>query len=231
MRSLLKGYNNFWGVVKKWDRHDHYQWPKRNKKGHPSSNKFNQEYLGSYSPSDNVISLFQSANQFTFMHESAHMYLSTLSQLAANGSKEAQAELDTILSGAKYSPEAMADYAGTKLEADFKEIEKKIKGGHPPYQIFKPGFKRGLNPGKLPFEYFNDLRREGFGVENEAENLSKGNARIFMDTPDALINQNAFNGAVKDFISKIYGKHKSIANRGLFGLKWYIKFFDKIGEV
>lgn len=117
--------------------------------------------MGSYSPSDNVISLFENANQSTFMHESAHMYLSTLSQLAANGSKEAQAELDTILSWAKYSPEAMADYAGTKLEADFKEIEKKIKDAKTDaernaaeeefaQERFARGFERYLMEGKAP---------------------------------------------------------------------------------
>ena len=75
-----------------------------------------------------LISLFEGADQSTFVHEMAHMFLMDLQEIAGidpNG-REAK-DLKTIMDWAQYRPGQSEEYKGTSSEAEFRSREEAIK--------------------------------------------------------------------------------------------------------
>ncbi len=130
--------------------------------------RFNQEaarsqYRGAYNAGENVIHLFDAADQSTVIHEAAHFYLSTLEDVAGSGwaTREAIEDLETIRKWAGFSDEHMAEYAGTDIEHEFAKHADAIKDAKTPeekraaeerfiQERFARGFERYLMTGKAP---------------------------------------------------------------------------------
>lgn len=93
--------------------------------------KFNQEVngtnLGSFSSMQRLISLFENADESTFMHEMAHFYLSELEQIA-NIAPNSQAARDiaTVRAWAEWKPGDTKAFKDKKTAAEFAEREKQI---------------------------------------------------------------------------------------------------------
>ena len=116
------------------------------------------QYKGGYSPESNAIHLFAAADQSTMVHEAAHFYLTTLLNLEQAGVKNKQlmSDLKTIRDWAGYSYEKMAEYKGTTLEKEFRQMEQDIIDGKEGaeerflQERFARGFERYLQEGTAP---------------------------------------------------------------------------------
>lgn len=122
-------------------------------------NRYNQGYAGSYDPAENVIHLFDQANASTVIHESAHMYLTTLEKLSrgSHATPELLQDLKTIRKWAEYSEDTLAEYKDTPLEKEFQEYAGEIKrtGSMESQERFAQerfarGFERYLMTGTAP---------------------------------------------------------------------------------
>lgn len=78
---------------------------------------------------ERVISLFKAADQSTFMHEAAHLYLSEMIALAKTPNAPAQLhkDLQTIASWANWNEGQISEYVGTYLEKEFTQLDSEIK--------------------------------------------------------------------------------------------------------
>ena len=78
---------------------------------------------------ERVISLFKAADQSTFMHEAAHLYLSEMIALAKTPNAPAQLhkDLQTIASWANWNEGQISEYVGTYLEKEFTQLNSEIK--------------------------------------------------------------------------------------------------------
>lgn len=75
-----------------------------------------------------VIDLFNSADESTFMHETAHMYFAMLEELAAAyPSSSAAKELATVKEWAEWREGQAAEYKGTRSAVEFQTREDAIK--------------------------------------------------------------------------------------------------------
>lgn len=75
-----------------------------------------------------IISLFEGADQSTFMHEMAHLFLLDLQEIAGIDSNGREAkDLKTIMDWAQYRPGQSDEYKGTSSEAEFRKREEAIK--------------------------------------------------------------------------------------------------------
>ena len=75
-----------------------------------------------------IISLFEGADQSTFMHEMAHMFLMDLQEIASIDPTGREAkDLKTIMAWAEYKPGQAGEYKGTSSEAEFRNREDAIK--------------------------------------------------------------------------------------------------------
>lgn len=75
-----------------------------------------------------IISLFESADQSTFVHEMAHMFLLDLQEIAGIDRESQQAkDLDTIMKWAEYKPGQADEYKGTASAEEFRKREQAIK--------------------------------------------------------------------------------------------------------
>lgn len=116
------------------------------------------QYKGGYSPESNAIHLFAAADQSTMVHEAAHFYLTTLLNLEQAGVRNKQliSDLKTIRDWAGYSYEKMAEYKGTTLEKEFRQMEQDIIDGKEGaeerflQERFARGFERYLQEGRAP---------------------------------------------------------------------------------
>lgn len=142
-------------------------------------NRYNQEhkgsYAGAYDADQNILHVFEAANQSTVVHESAHWWLSMLNNIAADsGLKElakedaqlkemlrkAQKDRNAIRTWASYYPGVMKEYKGTLIEKEFKEYETAIKKDPENKELqerfiqerFARGFERYLLTGKAPIK-------------------------------------------------------------------------------
>ena len=98
-------------------------------------NRYNQEhkgsYAGAYDADQNILHVFEAANQSTVVHESAHWWLSMLNNIAADPElkelakedkvleatlQKAQKDRDAIRAWASYYPDVMKEYKGTLIE-------------------------------------------------------------------------------------------------------------------
>lgn len=140
-------------------------------------NRYNQEhkgaYAGAYDADQNILHIFEVANQSTVIHESAHWWLSMLNNIAADPElkelakedkvleatlQKAQKDRDAIRAWASYYPDVMKEYKGTLIEKEFKEYEAAIKKDPENKELqerfiqerFARGFERYLLTGKAP---------------------------------------------------------------------------------
>lgn len=140
-------------------------------------NRYNQEhkgsYAGTYDADQNILHVFEAANQSTVVHESAHWWLSMLNNIAADPElkelakedkvleatlQKAQKDRDAIRAWASYYPDVMKEYKGTLIEKEFKEYEAAIKKDPENKELqerfiqerFARGFERYLLTGKAP---------------------------------------------------------------------------------
>lgn len=140
-------------------------------------NRYNQEhkgaYAGAYDADQNILHVFEAANQSTVVHESAHWWLSMLNNIAADPElkelakedkvleatlQKAQKDRDAIRAWASYYPDVMKEYKGTLIEKEFKEYEAAIKKDPENKELqerfiqerFARGFERYLLTGKAP---------------------------------------------------------------------------------
>lgn len=140
-------------------------------------NHYNQEhkgaYAGAYDADQNILHIFEAANQSTVIHESAHWWLSMLNNIAADPElkelakedkvleatlQKAQKDRDAIRAWAAYYPDVMKEYKGTLIEKEFKEYEAAIKKDPENKELqerfiqerFARGFERYLLTGKAP---------------------------------------------------------------------------------
>lgn len=140
-------------------------------------NRYNQEhkgaYAGAYDADQNILHIFEAANQSTVIHESAHWWLSMLNNIAADPElkelakedkvleatlQKAQKDRDAIRAWASYYPDVMKEYKGTLIEKEFKEYEAAIKKDPENKELqerfiqerFARGFERYLLTGKAP---------------------------------------------------------------------------------
>ena len=78
---------------------------------------------------EKVISLFKAADQSTFMHEMAHVYLHDMLELAKlpNAPKQLLDDVKTLSEWASWRPETFdKEYKGTALEREFRKIHEQI---------------------------------------------------------------------------------------------------------
>lgn len=140
-------------------------------------NHYNQEhkgsYAGAYDADQNILHVFEAANQSTVVHESAHWWMSMLNNIAADPElkelakedkvleatlQKAQKDRDAIRAWASYYPGIMKEYKGTLIEKEFKEYEAAIKKDPENKELqerfiqerFARGFERYLLTGKAP---------------------------------------------------------------------------------
>lgn len=122
-----------------------------------------QQYRGAYDAANNVIHIFNGADQSTVVHEAAHFYLSTLENITASGaaSQAALDDLDAIRSWAAFSEEHLAEYKGTDIEKEFAKHAAAIREAKTDeerraaeerwmQERFARGFERYLMTGKAP---------------------------------------------------------------------------------
>lgn len=138
--------------------------------------KYNQDVhnaKAAYDASTGAIRLFDIADQSSFIHESAHMFLSDMERLAQK--KDAPAglvsDLQTVKDWAGYKPGQMNGYKGTALEKEFQEyadaIRKAKKTGDAVaiksaearwmQERFARGFERYIADGKAPNESLKNV--------------------------------------------------------------------------
>ena len=78
---------------------------------------------------EKVISLFEAADQSTFMHEMAHVYLHDMLELAKlpNAPKQLLDDVKTLSEWASWRPETFdKEYKGTALEREFRKMHEQI---------------------------------------------------------------------------------------------------------
>lgn len=130
-------------------------------------------YAGAYDADQNILHVFEAANQSTVIHESAHWWLSMLNNIAIDPElkelakedkvleatlQKAQQDRDAIRAWASYYPDVMKEYKGTLIEKEFKEYEAAIKKDPENKELqerfiqerFARGFERYLLTGKAP---------------------------------------------------------------------------------
>lgn len=172
--------------------------------------KYNQDVhnaKAAYDASTGAIRLFDIADQSSFIHESAHMFLSDMERLAQK--KDAPAglisDLQTVKDWAGYKPGQMKGYKGTALEKEFQEyadaIREAKKAGDAVaiksaearwiHERFARGFERYIADGKAPneslkkvFEKFKDWM---VSIYQDLKNLGKKPPKEIQDVMARMI--------------------------------------------
>lgn len=82
----------------------------------------NSRMRGAYDTATGILHLFDAADQSTFIHEAAHMYLHEMETMAEldEAPEQLVADLRTIRDWASYAPEKLADYVGNAREKEFR---------------------------------------------------------------------------------------------------------------
>lgn len=159
---------------------------------------YNQAYRqgkirGAFDANTGAIHLFDAADQSSFIHESAHMFLSDMEKLAREPNAPAGivADLQAVKNWAGYKPGQMTGYQGTALEKEFQEYAEAIREAKKTgnavaikaaeerwmHERFARGFERYLADGEAPtpslkhvFEKFMDWM---VGIYLDLKNLGK----------------------------------------------------------
>lgn len=172
--------------------------------------KYNQDVhnaKAAYDASTGAIRLFDIADQSSFIHESAHMFLSDMERLAQKKDVPAGlvSDLQTVKDWAGYKPGQMNGYKGTALEKEFQEyadaIRKAKKTGDAVaiksaearwmQERFARGFERYIADGKAPneslknvFEKFKDWM---VSIYQDLKNLGKKPPKEIQDIMARMI--------------------------------------------
>lgn len=171
-----------------------------------------KKYQGAYDPAQNVIELFDGANQSTVIHEGAHMFLSLLEKMenlteedienyfegdrdkAAKTSERVRKDLSTIREWAAFSEEHLEEYKGTVLEKEFnkhaEDIRNGVEGAEERWiqERFARGFEKYLAEGYAPTKELRGVFRRFKSwlkdVYKSAKNL--GSARLSPEIKDSF---------------------------------------------
>lgn len=138
--------------------------------------KYRQEIKASYNSETGAIHLFDAADQSSFVHEAAHMYLTEMSEMAVNEAapKGLLEDWNTIQDWAAYKPEDIKDYEGTAREKEFKSYAKAIEDARKSGDViavraaeerwmqerFARGFERYVAEGKAPTQALQSAFRK-----------------------------------------------------------------------
>ena len=138
--------------------------------------KYRQEIKASYNSETGTIHLFDAADQSSFVHEAAHMYLTEMSKMAVDEAapKGLLEDWNTIQEWAAYKPEDIKDYEGTAREKEFKSYAKAIEDARKSGDViairaaeerwmqerFARGFERYIAEGKAPTQALQSAFRK-----------------------------------------------------------------------
>ena len=138
--------------------------------------KYRQEIKASYNSETGAIHLFDGADQSSFVHEAAHMYLTEMSKMATDEAapKGLLEDWNTIQEWAAYKPEDIEDYEGTAREKEFKSYAKAIEDARKSGDViairaaeerwmqerFARGFERYIAEGKAPTQALQSAFRK-----------------------------------------------------------------------
>lgn len=156
-------------------------------------NKYDQEIKASYNSFTGAIHLFDGADQSSFVHEAAHMYLTEMSKMATDEAapKGLLEDWNTIQEWAAYKPEDIKDYEGTAREKEFKSYAKAINDARKSGDViairaaeerwmqerFARGFERYIAEGKAPTQALQSAFRKFkswlVSIYRELKNLGK----------------------------------------------------------
>ena len=139
-------------------------------------NKYRQEIKASYNSATGAIHLFDGADQSSFVHEAAHMYLTEMGKMAVDEAapKGLLEDWNTIQNWAAYKPEDIKDYEGTAREKEFKSYAKAIEDARKSGDViairaaeerwmqerFARGFERYIAEGKAPTQALQSAFRK-----------------------------------------------------------------------
>jgi|GEM_PF-598622 len=139
-------------------------------------NKYDQEIKASYNSATGAIHLFDGADQSSFVHEAAHMYLTEMGKMATDEAapKGLLEDWNTIQAWAAYKPEDIKDYEGTAREKEFKSYAKAIEDARKSGDViairaaeerwmqerFARGFERYIAEGKAPTQALQSAFRK-----------------------------------------------------------------------
>lgn len=174
--------------------------------------KYNQAYRqgkirGAFDANTGAIHLFDAADQSSFIHESAHMFLSDMEKLAREPNAPAGivADLQAVKNWAVYKPGQMTGYKGTDLEKEFQEYADAIRETKKigdavaiksaearwMHERFVRGFERYIADGKAPneslknvFEKFKDWM---VSIYHDLKNLGKKPPKEIQDVMVRMI--------------------------------------------
>lgn len=156
-------------------------------------NKYDQEIKASYNSFTGAIHLFDGADQSSFVHEAAHMYLTEMSKMATDEAapKGLLEDWNTIQEWAVYKPEDIKDYEGTAREKEFKSYAKAIEDARKSGDViairaaeerwmqerFARGFERYIAEGKAPTQALQSAFRKFkswlISIYRDLKNLGK----------------------------------------------------------
>ena len=138
--------------------------------------KYRQEIKASYNSETGAIHLFDAADQSSFIHEAAHMYLTEMGKMATDEAapKGLLEDWNTIQNWAAYKPEDIKDYEGTAREKEFKSYAKAIDDARKSGDViaihaaeerwmqerFARGFERYIAEGKAPTQALQSAFRK-----------------------------------------------------------------------
>ena len=155
--------------------------------------KYRQEIKASYNSATGAINLFDGADQSSFVHEAAHMYLTEISKMATDEAapKGLLEDWNTIQAWAAYKPEDIKDYEGTAREKEFKSYAKAIEDARKSGDViairaaeerwmqerFARGFERYIAEGKAPTQALQSAFRKFkswlISIYRDLKNLGK----------------------------------------------------------
>lgn len=161
--------------------------------GHDNQAYRQGQLRAAYDSHTGAIHLFDAADQSSFVHEAAHMWLSEMEMMAQKDGAPVQliTDLQTIRDWAGYAPERLDDYKGTKLEKEFtghaEAIENARKSGDAVaikaaeerwmQERFARGFERYIAEGKAPTKeltgVFRRFKKWLIGIYQDLKNLGK----------------------------------------------------------
>ena len=160
--------------------------------------KYNQAYRqgkirGAFDSSTGAIHLFDAADQSSFIHESAHMYLTEMERMVQEegAPKQLVEDWHTIRDWASYADGRLDDYKGTILEKEFAGYEVAIRKARESgdavaikateerwmQERFARAFERYIAEGKAPVKElqgpFRRFKKWLIGIYRDLRNLGK----------------------------------------------------------
>lgn len=160
--------------------------------------KYNQAYRqgkirGAFDANSGAIHLFDAADQSSFIHESAHMYLTEMERMVQEegAPKQLVEDWHTIHDWTSYAGGKLDDYKGTRLEKEFTGYEAAIRKARESgdtvaikaaeerwmQERFARAFERYIAEGKAPVKElqgpFRRFKKWLIGIYRDLRNLGK----------------------------------------------------------